>query len=67
MDTFFEMKKNAEDSIAKIAKLFGNSLYGKWGQNCEGKRKLINTTELRLIGLNNMVDVVNRKGVRDKL
>lgn len=36
MDTFFEMKKTAEEAIAKIAKLFGNSLYGKWGQNCEG-------------------------------
>jgi hypothetical protein len=31
MDTFFDMKKTSEEAIAKIAKLFGNSLYGKWG------------------------------------
>ncbi len=68
MDTFFELKKNTkEESIAKIAKLFGNSLYGKWGQNCQNQRRLINTAEAQLIGENNLAAVLNNKQVKNSL
>jgi hypothetical protein len=53
MGTFFNLKKKAKDSekaTKKIAKLFGNSLYGKWGQKSEVQRTLINAGEADILG-----------------
>lgn len=42
MTTFFDIKKaHAEGPLRAIAKLFGNSLYGKWGQQPFGFKLII--------------------------
>jgi len=43
MDTFFKIKQqNEEGPLRAIAKLFGNSLYGKFGQQVMSQKKIYN-------------------------
>ncbi len=42
MDTFFKIKKeNADGPLKAIAKLFGNSLYGKLGECVKPEKKIL--------------------------
>ena len=62
IDTFMEMKKNGKGAVRATAKLFLNSLYGKFGMNPIKEEKIIDyqentfstisTTEKNIINLN---------------
>ena len=42
IDTFMEMKKNGEGAVKETAKLFLNSLYGKFGMNPNKEERILN-------------------------
>lgn len=54
MGKFFELKKRPEKSISRIAKLFGNSLFGKLAQLNDLSRFLMNTDEAALLGVDGL-------------
>lgn len=64
MTTFFNLKKNSSPSVAKISKLMGNSLYGKFGQKNEGSRFFINKGEADVLGAQGLSRMCQEKMIQ---
>jgi len=57
MTEFFEIKKrNADGPLRAIAKLFGNSLYGKFGQQCMRTKQIISTEIIKKCGYEKLAE-----------
>ena len=68
MTTFFNIKRNSHDPIEKyIAKLFGNSLYGKFGQTVKEARRIINIGEAELLGERGLAKRVGASSMLESL
>lgn len=65
MTVFFNLKKSSQGDVAKISKLMGNSLYGKFGQHIEENRFVINEGEAKLLGEVGLAGVVSSMQYKD--